>query len=112
MVSSSPKGYDRQMPIRDPAMKTPGENIGMKRVARKLGQETLAEQADLDRTYIGGGRNVSVCRRNLKNGAPEPMESMGLNLSKAKSESHGRRANGLKVHADAKLIFMGQCQGA
>jgi transcriptional regulator with XRE-family HTH domain len=42
------------MPIRDPALKRLGENIRKKREGRKLSQEALAEQADLDRTYIGG----------------------------------------------------------
>ncbi len=51
------------MPIRDPVLKRFGGNVRAKREARKLSQEALAEQADLDRTYIGGvERYVSLCR--------------------------------------------------
>jgi transcriptional regulator with XRE-family HTH domain len=42
------------MPTREPFLKKFGGNVREKREARNLSQEALAEQADLDRTYIGG----------------------------------------------------------
>ena len=42
------------MPSREPVLKKFGGNVREKREARNLSQEALAEQADLDRTYIGG----------------------------------------------------------
>ena len=44
-----------ELPIRDPALKKLSGNIRKKRKIRKLSQEALAEQADLDRTDIGSG---------------------------------------------------------
>ena len=46
------------MPKRDPAFGKFGANIRVRREALKLSQEALAEQADLDRTYIGGIERV------------------------------------------------------
>ena len=42
------------MPTRDPILKRFGQDVREKREARRLSQEALAEQADLDRTYLGG----------------------------------------------------------
>ena len=42
------------MPAREPVLKKFGGNVREKREARNLSPEALAEQADLDRTYIGG----------------------------------------------------------
>jgi transcriptional regulator with XRE-family HTH domain len=42
------------MPAREPVLKKFGGNVRETREARNLSQEALAEQADLDRTYIGG----------------------------------------------------------
>jgi transcriptional regulator with XRE-family HTH domain len=42
------------MPVRDPVLRKFGANIRTRREALKLSQEALAEQADLDRTCIGG----------------------------------------------------------
>ena len=42
------------MAAREPVLKKFGGNVREKREAKNLSQEALAEQADLDRTYIGG----------------------------------------------------------
>lgn len=52
------------MPVPNPILKKFGANVRARREARELSQETLAELADLDRTYIGGVergvRNLSL----------------------------------------------------
>lgn len=52
------------MPVPNPILKKFGANVRARREARELSQETLAELADLDRTYIGGiergERNLSL----------------------------------------------------
>jgi hypothetical protein len=50
------------MPAREPVLKKFGGNVREKREARNLSQEALAEQADLDRTYIGGAK-LTLLRR-------------------------------------------------
>jgi len=55
------------MPKRDPILAAFGRNVRKRREAKQLTQESLAEKADLDRTYISdierGTRNPGV--RNL-----------------------------------------------
>lgn len=52
------------MPTRDPVLAAFGRNIRQRREARHLTQETLAELAGLDRTYISdierGSRNPGI----------------------------------------------------
>ena len=52
------------MPKRDPILAAFGQNVRKRRETRGLTQEVLAEQADLDRTYISdierGMRNPGV----------------------------------------------------
>ena len=50
------------MPQLDPALTKLGANVRAKREVQSLSQETLAEKADLDRTYIGG---IERGERNL-----------------------------------------------
>jgi transcriptional regulator with XRE-family HTH domain len=52
------------MPKRNPILAAFGRNVRKRREARDLTQESLAEKAELDRTYISdverGARNVSI----------------------------------------------------
>lgn len=42
------------MSAREPLLQKFGKNVRNRRQARSLSQEALAEEAELDRTYIGG----------------------------------------------------------
>ena len=42
------------MSDRDPILRKFGQNVRRKREAYRISQESLAEIADLDRTYVGG----------------------------------------------------------
>jgi transcriptional regulator with XRE-family HTH domain len=42
------------MSDREPILKKFGQNVRRKREAYRISQESLAEIADLDRTYVGG----------------------------------------------------------
>jgi transcriptional regulator with XRE-family HTH domain len=42
------------MSDREPILKKFGQNVRRKREAYQISQESLAEIADLDRTYVGG----------------------------------------------------------
>ena len=44
----------RTMPVRDRTLLGFGQNVARLRVAKGLSQDQLAEQADLDRTYVSG----------------------------------------------------------
>ena len=52
------------MPKRNPILAAFGRNVRKRRELKELTQETLAEKAELDRTYISdierGARNVSM----------------------------------------------------
>ena len=60
----STQGFTLSMPKRNPILAAFGRNVRKRREQKGLTQETLAEKAELDRTYISdierGARNVSM----------------------------------------------------
>jgi transcriptional regulator with XRE-family HTH domain len=52
------------MPKRDPILRSFGQSVAKHRRAKELSQESLAEKADLDRTYLSdierGVRNPGI----------------------------------------------------
>ena len=73
------------MPAREPVLKKFGGNVRGKREARNLSQESLAEQADLDRTYIGG----------IERGERNPTILSALRIAKALKTSVAELCEGI-----------------
>ena len=73
------------MSAREPVLKKFGGNVREKREARNLSQESLAEQADLDRTYIGG----------IERGERNPTILSALRIAKALKTSVAELCDGI-----------------
>jgi len=64
MDLKSSKAWNTAMAARDPVLVAFGRNVRKRREAKNLTQETLAEKAGLDRSFVSdierGGRNLSL----------------------------------------------------
>jgi transcriptional regulator with XRE-family HTH domain len=76
----------RTMPVRDRTLLGFGQNVARLRVARGLSQDQLAEQADLDRTYVSG------IERGLRN----PGIKAVLRIARALGASPGDLCRGVE----------------
>ncbi len=73
------------MPSREPVLRKFGHNVRDKREARDISQEALAEQADLDRTYIGG----------IERGERNPTILSSLRIARALKTSVAKLCEGI-----------------
>jgi len=74
------------MPSREPVLRKLGQNVRDKREAQDISQEDLAEQADLDRTYIGG----------IERGERNPTIISAVRIAKALKTSVAELCNGIE----------------